>query len=238
MLNEFLMSLSPEEGLRLYGALGNLQWPMYAAILLWVTVKYPIPKKQKLLLWVIFAAALWWSGLFCPLLNGLTEGMVPSPNMGVSFLFFCLITAVLAYAVKLPVLTALDALLPAYILGRGAAITGCVFYGCCEGFPCSFGIYSGRSGCTVFPTVPMDIILSVCITAYLMILTGRNRYAGNGRVTAMGLILFGILRLAIDLLRDNHKLVFLLTFEGFCGIAYIVAGALLLRKLRISALKK
>lgn len=232
------MSLPPEEGLRLYGALGNLQWPMYVAILLWVSIKYPIAKKQKLLLWVIFALALRWSWIFCPALKEITGGIVPAPNMGVALTFFCLLVMAMAYAVKIPVLTALDALLPAYILGRGAAILGCVFYGCCEGFPCSFGIYSGRSGCTVFPTVPMDIILSICITAYLIFLMGQNRYAGNGKVTAMGLVLFGILRLAIDILRDNQKLIFLLTFEGFCGIAYIVAGALLLRKLRISALKK
>ena len=232
------MGLSAEEGLQLYSAFGKLQFPAFIAILLWSTVRYPIARKQKLLLWMIFAVALWWSGVFCPTLNALTGGIVPSPNMGVSFLFFCLIAAALAYVVKLPVLTALDILPIAYILGRGVAILGCLFTGCCQGFPCGFGVYSSRSACVTFPTVLMDSFFSIGIAAYLIFLTRKLRYAGTGRVAAMALILFGILRVVIDVLRDNHKLILLLTFEGFCGIVYIIAGALLLRKLCLSPKSK
>lgn len=238
MLNQFLMELSLEEGKQLYNVCGYLQFPMYIAVLLWGSFRYPTTKKQKIMLWVVFAISLYWGNSLCPLLNGITDGIVPSPNMGVSFLFFCLIAAALAYAVRLPVALTLDALIPAFILGRGAAIIGCLFLGCCNGYVCSFGVYSVREAAVVFPAVLLDSGFSFVITAFLISQTRKSGYAGAGQVAAMGLLLFGILRVFIDLLRDNQKIIFLLTFEGFCGIAYIIAGVLFLRKLRTTEISK
>jgi len=111
------------------------------------------------------------------------------------------------------------------------AILGCLFYGCCHGYPCDFGVYSIRTDCITFPTVPLDSFCSAGITAYLIFLTRKLRYAGTGQVTAMGLLLFGILRIAIDILRDNSLQAYSLTFEGFCGMFYVLCGALLLWRL-------
>ena len=226
-MNQYLLQLSPEEGLAMYNLLGNLQWPAFAGILLWATIKYPRPIKEKIILWIAFVIARFWGAYMVPLLSKVTHGMIPNANFGIAFGFVVLIMAAIAYCVRVPVLFSLDVAVPAFILGRGLAITGCMFFGCCYGLPVSWGMYSCVAESFTFPTVLMDVVLSCTIVGYLIYLTQKQQYAGNG--AAMGMVLFGILRVLVDLLRDNVKLVWRLTAEGFFGIVYLAAGVLLLR---------
>lgn len=229
MINQYLQQLTFEEGIEIYNLLGNLKYFGFVGILLWASAKYPVSVKHKIALWITFVMAYFWGGEMVPVLHRVTAGIIPKINMGVAFAFFVAVFAALVYFFHVPVLFSLDAAIPAFILGRGLAITGCVFAGCCHGFPMSWGIYSSTAMTLTFPTVPLDILASCGIVAYLIILTGKQKYSGNGIVAATGMILFGILRLLIDVLRDNHKLVLIFTAEGFFGIAYVLAGCLLLR---------
>lgn len=229
MINQFLLQLPAETGNTLYGLLGNLQYLAFVGMLLLASVKYRISVKQKIIIWISFAAARLWAGNLIPTLSELTNGIIPKINMGVVFAPFVLIVAAIAYCFHVSVLLSLDVTIPPFILGRGLAITGCIFTGCCHGFPLSWGIYSSEAKTTTFPTVILDIVMSCCIAIYLAVLARKQRYSGNGRVAAMGMILFGLLRILIDILRDNQKLFAMLTAEGLFGIVYLVAGCLLLR---------
>lgn len=229
MLNRYLMELSWEQGNTLYGLLGNLQWPAYVLLLLWVSWKFPISAKKKVFLWLIFFVARFWSAELCPLLYEVTNGFFPRINLGVAFLFFLVIAAALAYMLKVPVLLSLDTLIPPFILGRGLAITGCIFTGCCQGYPVAWGIYSRASETTTFPTVILDIVFSCLIAGYLLYLNCKHKYSGNGIAAAVGMATFGVLRLAIDILRDNGSVV---TIEGIFGLICGVAGLFLFRKIR------
>lgn len=225
------MQLSPETGMSLYNLLGNLQWPAYVAVLLWATAKYRFSAKNKIVLWVAFVVARFWSADLVPVLSRITGGIIPGINLGVAFGLFVMIVAAIAYFFQVPVTFSLDVTIPAFILGRGLAITGCIFAGCCYGFPVSWGIYSSAVGVTTFPTVILDVMASCSIVLYLILLSRKQNYCGNGIVTAKGMILFGLLRVLIDVLRDNQKLLLLFTFEGFCGIAYAIAGYLILNSI-------
>ena len=213
--------------------LGYLQWPAFIAVLLWATIKYPRPLKDKVILWVTFIIARYWGAYMVPLLSKVTHGIVPEANFGIAFGFVVLIVAAIAYCLRVPVGFALEAAVPAFILGRGLAITGCIFYGCCHGYPVSWGIYSAVTETCVFPTVILDVAASCTIVLYMMLLAKKRGYSGDGAVAARGILLFGLLRVLIDLLRDNNKRFFLFTAEGLFGIAYIVAGILLLRAIYI-----
>ena len=229
MINQCLIQLSWETRKALYDSLGNLQWPAFAGILLWVSFRYKVPLKHKVILWVTFIIARFWGCGMVPVLSNLTHGIIPSPNMGIGFGLTMLVLAAITYFLNAPVLFSLDAAIPAFILGRGLAITGCVFFGCCYGFPVSWGIYSGVAQTVTFPTVLLDIVLSCCIVGYLMLLSRRQKFSGNGTVAAKGMILFGLLRILIDILRDKQKLILLLTAEGLFGVVYVVGGYLILR---------
>ena len=232
-MNQYLMQLSLETRQELYGLLGNLQYPAFAGMLLLASIKYRVPVKHKVILWVAFAASSLWGGNMIPVLGKLTGGIVPAPNMGIAFGIVMILLAAIVYSLRVPVLLSLDAAVPAYILGRGLAITGCIFYGCCYGYPVPWGIYSAVAETCVFPTVILDILASCGIVIYLIVLAGKQKYAGNGTVAAMGMVLFGLLRLLVDILRNNSKWLLLLTAEGIFGIAYLVAGCLLLRAIWI-----
>lgn len=218
----------------MYNFLGNLQFPAFVFMLLWASVKYRVPVKQKFAIWLAFAAARYWGVGIVPILSRITDGIIPGINMGVGFLFFVLVLVAIVHFTNTPVLLSLDVAIPAYILGRGLAITGCIFTGCCHGFPVSWGIYSAVAETCTFPTVILDILISCCIVVYLIFLAKKQQYSGNGVTAAEGIILFGLLRILIDILRDNQKLVFMLTAEGFFGFIYVMSGYLLLRHINHS----
>lgn len=223
------MQLPSEVRSSLYGLLGNLQWPAYVGMLVFATVKYKLPAKHKIALWAAFVIARFWSSSLLPVLSRLTNRTIPGNNLGVAFGLFVIGVAAITYFSQTSVAFSLDAAVPAFILGRGLAISGCIFLGCCHGFPVLWGIYSGVTKTFTFPTVCLDSITSCCIVIYLVFLARKQNYVGNGTVAANGIILFGFLRIIVDILRDNRKLVFLFTAEGFCGIAYVVVGYLILR---------
>jgi len=221
--------MSQETRQMLYSSTGNLQWIAYAVIFLWASLRYKVPVKHKIILCVAFVISNYWGGSMIPVLNKRTGGIIPTPNMGIAFALVMLVLAAIVYFLRTPVLFSLDVAVPAFILGRGLAITGCIFMGCCYSFHVSWGIYSGVAQAYLFPSVPLDILGSCCILGYLMLLPRKLKFSGDGTVAAAGMILFGILRLVIDLLRDNRTLIFLFSAEGLFGIAYVVGGYLLLR---------
>lgn len=228
MINDFLLSLTAATADELYVGFGCLQYPAYIGMITFYSFQYPTTKKEKVLLCIIFAISLYWGNTFCSILSRISNGIVPGINMGVAFLFFLLIVTSGSYMLHIPVFLSLDALVPVFILGRGLAIIGCIFTGCCYGFPCAWGIYSPRTELTVFPTVIIDAFFSYAIVAFLVILAQRSRYSGDGRVCAIGLMLFGLLRVVIDILRDNWKLVSVFTVEGLFGMLYILVGMYIL----------
>lgn len=231
MINQFLAEMPWEQGDILYSFFGKLQVVVYIGMLFWYCKNYQIEGKKKILIWIMFVIAYFWGNSFCPLLSNLTDGIVPRVNMGVSFLFFIWIIAAISYMLNFPVMLGLDMLIPIFILGRGIAIIGCVFAGCCHGFPTEWGVYSRVAETITFPTVLLDNICSCGISIYLFYLSKKMHYIGNGKVSAIGMVMFGSLRVIIDILRDNPKWIFKFTFEGFCGAFYILFGVLILWRL-------
>ena len=222
------MNLPWETGDAIYSATGYLRWPAYVGILIWACIRFPLSKIQKVALCVIFAISHYWAIRVTFLVSSFSKGIVPGANMGVSFLFFLMMVAAGALVCKIPVLLATDALIPAYVLGRGLAVTGCIFAGCCHGYPIAFGLYSRYAETITFPTVPIDCIISCGIVIAMIVLARKKQWSGDGSTTAIGLLLFGVLRVVIDVLRDSPKLIFPFTFEGLCGFVYLLIGAILL----------
>lgn len=232
MINAYLeeISLSARQGF--YQGFGIVMMAVYLIMLLWTVKQYRTGIKRAIAILVIFWGSYFWANLLCSTLFDVTKGIVPAVNLGVAFGFFLLLAFSLALALRIPVFSVLDAVTPVFILGRSVGILGCNFTGCCHGFPVPWGIYSNEAGCATVPTVLMDSIGSWAITAYLLYTARKAEYTGNGNVLARGLFLFGLLRTAIDILRDNDKLAGMLTFEGFCGILYALAGIVLLYQTR------
>ena len=91
---------------------------------------------------------------------------------------------------------------------------------------CRWMIYSNHAGTTVVPTVLFDILLSFVIVVYLLL--SKKKLLTPGAIAARGILLFGVLRYVVDVLRDNNKLFLMVTTEGICGMIYVLIGLFLL----------
>lgn len=226
MVNQFLQELSIEEQSNLYSTFGTIKDCVVIIALLLSCKRYQLEKKLCVRLFVVYAVAFYVGNISCNVLGALTKGVIPKINLGVAFLVFLVVFVLLVRLLKGSVQQFIDIAIPVFILGRGVGIIGCLFEGCCHGFPAAWGIYSDNAGTTVVPTVLIDIVASYIIVAYLL-LAGKKKPV-PGMVAAKGILLFGVLRYVVDILRDNDKLFGMMTVEGICGIVYVLTGLILL----------
>ena len=88
-----------------------------------------------------------------------------------------------------------------YGIGR----LGCLFPGCCNGYPCSWGIYNPRLEIYVFPVQILESIVALCLFGVMLYLSVKRRFVPNGELLPMLLTVYGALRFLIEFLHDNEK---------------------------------
>ncbi len=92
---------------------------------------------------------------------------------------------------------------------------GCVFAGCCMGYPSVWGLYNVTTNDIRFPNQPIEAILAWIIIFYLLDRGKKRNYAADGREYPIMLILFGSTRFICEFFRDNEKL-----WLGCSGLAF------------------
>ena len=92
---------------------------------------------------------------------------------------------------------------------------GCMFPGCCMGYPYSWGLYNIKTGDIRFPSQPIEAILAWMIIIYLLVRGKKRNYVPDGREYPIMLVLFGFSRFFCEFLRDNKKL-----WLGCSGLAF------------------
>lgn len=228
MVNEFIQTLSSIERQDFYIAFGQLMYVIMFFLFIWGTKKFNIKRKNLILLFISFATAFLLSPIICSSMNHITSGLIPKRNLGVGFLPFIVLFSLLSYIFKISFFESLDVVVPMYIGGRGVCIIGCLFTGCCHGFPVEWGIYSHHAACNTVPCPLFDSIASILIVILLMKYCKNKENYRVGKTAAYGMVTFGILRYVIDILRDNNKLLSMLTFEGIIGFITMCVGLILL----------
>lgn len=224
-LNRFLLSLPHENRRLLYSGFGTCMHIVMLAFLIIQARRTGLNGKNVFRLLVSYYVAFFMGTTACNVLGELTNSLIPRINLGVAFLVFLLVHSLLTWLLKANARLFLDIAVPVFILGRGIGIIGCLFPGCCHGFPVSWGIYSHNAGTTVVPTVLIDMLASYLIVAYLLF-AARKLHA-PGMLAAKGILLFGALRYTVDVLRDNHKVFSMVSVEGVCGVLYVLIGLIL-----------
>lgn len=91
------------------------------------------------------------------------------------------------------------ALLGYHILGR----SGCMFTGCCYGFPCEWGIYSHRTDANQFPTVWVESLFTLAILVFILIRICRKGYVPDGKNLPYFLFFYGICRFFSEFTRES-----------------------------------
>lgn len=94
------------------------------------------------------------------------------------------------------------------LLVHGVSHFGCIFFGCCSGFPCSFGIYNPFYEDIRFPIQPIEAITAVAIVAYLFIRARKKNYIPDGFEYPIMLVLFGSTRFVFEFFRYYDQRLF------------------------------
>ncbi len=82
----------------------------------------------------------------------------------------------------------------------GISKIGCAVYGCCYGIECAVGVSTPFAEHSVFPVQLLECILSLIISAAMLILVHRKSYR-RGTVYPLSLIIYGIMRFMVEFLR-------------------------------------
>jgi len=133
----------------------------------------------------------------------------------------------------LPILPFGDLIAAPLCFGHAIGRLGCWLNGCCYGRPASWGIV--MPDVDILPRVPTQLIeaAGLAVLGSLLLLARPDR-ARAGRTLAFYAIGYGILRFAVELLRDDPRggAWFGMSVSQSLSIAALIAGILLLARAR------
>ena len=92
---------------------------------------------------------------------------------------------------------------------------GCIFAGCCMGYPSAWGLYNIQTKDIRFPIQIIEVLISWSVITYLLIRGKKRNYVSDGYEYPNMLIAFGFTRFICEFFRDNEKL-----FLGCSGLAF------------------
>lgn len=92
---------------------------------------------------------------------------------------------------------------------------GCIFVGCCKGYPFAWGLYNVQTGDIRFPSQPIEAFLAWVIIFYLLDRAQKRNFIPDGKEYPVMLAMFGSTRFICEFFRDNNKL-----WLGCSGLAF------------------
>ena len=115
---------------------------------------------------------------------------------------------------------AIELLAPIPCIIHGIAHFGCIFEGCCCGYPWEYGIWNPSTRDYRFPIQPIEALVAVAIVIFIIWYIAKHDFSGKSKAYALMLILFGSTRFVLEFFRDNEKL--------FLGISSLALHAALM----------
>lgn len=179
--------------------------------------------KSVLLVVTVYPAIYLWIHIQCWIESGF--GVFGGHNIVRGFVYMPLIAIPAAKMLKIEWKKACDLLAPAPCVVHSISHLGCIFSGCCCGYPANWGIYNPSSQRVCFPSQPLEAITAMIIILILLVREKKNAYRVDGLSMPIMLMMFGFTRFLWEFLRDNEKiwlgcssLAFHALFMGIVGI--------------------
>lgn len=116
------------------------------------------------------------------------------------------------------------------ILTVGAPLTqavghiGCIFPGCCEGYPVPWGIYNVRLDEYVFPNQLLEALVAFAITFFFIWKDRKRNFIPDMKNYPTMLIMYGSTRFALEFLRNNRKILFGCSPVSFHALFMVLVG--------------
>ena len=110
------------------------------------------------------------------------------------------------------------------LLAHTISHIGCIFTGCCMGYPSTFGIYNCVTEDIRFPIQFVEVLIAGGIVIYLYIRAKKRSYIPDGKEYPIMLILFGSTRFICEFFRDNEKILWGCSSLAFHALFMFVVG--------------
>ena len=110
------------------------------------------------------------------------------------------------------------------LMVHGISHLGCMFPGCCNGYPSDWGLYCIWTGDIRFPIQPIEAIGALAIIWILLCRAKKKNYVPDGLEFPIMLALFGSSRFVFEFFRDNSKMVWGMSNLAFHALFMCVVG--------------
>ena len=147
-------------------------------------------------------------------------------NIVRGFIYIPLIAFPVAKILKISWLKMCDFIAPCVCLTHGISHIGCIFVGCCEGYPSGFGLYNYRYGDPLFPVQLFESLTALVIFVALVYWNKKSNYNTHGKSFPIMLILFGSTRFMWEFARNNEKILLGCSSLAFHALFMVIVGGI------------
>ena len=104
---------------------------------------------------------------------------------------------------------------------------GCIFEGCCYGYPWEFGIWNPALHQYLFPIQILESLVAGIIVVIVLFYNKSFNYSARAKAYPLMLMLFGFTRFFLEFARDNPKLFWGISSLAIHAFVMFVVGLLL-----------
>ena len=195
--------------IRFYDLFFALGFVGVISYLLGVCGKYEIPKWKAIVFTVLvyFSTFMWMFFLYWAESGFRTWG---GNNIVRVFWWLGVFVFPVSKLLKIDYKKALDFVAPCLCINHGIAHFGCIFEGCCHGYPADWGLYSNAVGYRCVPVQPIEAAVAIGIAILIWYREKKKGYGKgvDGLSFPIMLMIFGYSRFFLEFLRDNQKIIF------------------------------
>ena len=119
-----------------------------------------------------------------------------------------------------------DFLSPLGVTCFGITHFGCMFPGCCHGYPSPWGIYSNVAETVCFPVQPIEAVVSLGIGGLMYYMVKQKKQ--KGLLVFWMMTLFGSTRFILEFFRDNEKVFLNISELALHALLTFIVGVVML----------
>ena len=117
-------------------------------------------------------------------------------------------------------------------LQHGVSHLGCIFAGCCMGYPSTWGLYNIITKDIRFPIQPIEAGMAWIIVVYLFVRGKKHHFKSDGLEYPIMLMLFGSTRFVFEFFRDNEKILLGCSSLAFHALFMFLVGSVAYIKIK------
>lgn len=193
--------------------------------LLWLGKKLELPAKKIIItVLIVYPIVVLWMFVMFWIESGFTT--FGGNNIVRIFVYVPLVGLPVARYLNIDKKKMLSLLSFGPLLVHGISHFGCIFFGCCSGYPCSFGIYNPFYRDIRFPIQPIEALAAVAIVIYLFRRAKKRNYIPDGLEYPIMLVTFGSSRFCFEFLRSGEKRFFGVSNLAIHALFMFVVGVI------------